>query len=161
MKNDETTIDQTTMTDMLKDIFQLEENMQKYMEVQTAANTEKNTLIERLLTESKKQREDFATRLANIKVTVPAPDLSEVKEAISNGLAGIVKSMALEFVGIREAINRGPKPIERKFQLFSDAKTPEQYKVVLMWIVRGVLGLVALFGIITLTWHYMTLTHKV
>lgn len=160
MKSEETTIDQTTMTDMLKDIFEHEENMQKYMETQAAAIREKDTLIERLVAESKKQREEFAVKMANIKVTAPAPDLSVVKEAIAAGLAVIGKAMAADFVGIREAISRGPKPIERKLQLFSDAKTPEQYKAVLIWLIRGLLGLVGIVGMFLLIWHYLNLTHK-
>jgi len=160
MKNEETAIDQTTMTDMLKDIFEHEENMQKYMETQAAAIKEKDAQIERLISESKKQREDFTAKIGNIKVTSIAPDLSEVLEAIAVGLVDIRKDMAADFVGIRETINRGPKPIERKFQLFSDAKTPEQYKTVLIWIVRGLLGLVGIVGMFLLIWHYLNLTHK-
>lgn len=159
MKNEATAIDEVTMTDMLKNIFEHEEKMQKYMETQEVAIKEKDTVIERLLTESKKQKEEFATKLANIKVTAPAPDLSVVKEAITAGLAGITKSLATDFVAIRETINRGPAPITRKLQLFTDAKTPEQYKAVLSWIVFGLIGLVTSVGTIMLIWHYMNLTH--
>ncbi|MGN8071037.1 hypothetical protein [Mucilaginibacter sp. 22184] len=159
MKDEATPIDEVTMTDMLKNIFEHEEKMQKYMETQAVEIKEKHTMIERLFTESKKQKEEFATKLANMKVTAPVPDLSEAKEAITAGLAGINKSMATDFVAIREAINRGPAPITRNLQLFSDAKTPEQYKAVLSWIVFGLIGLVTSVGTIMLIWHYMNLTH--
>jgi len=57
MKNEETQIDEVTMTEMFTNIFHHEEKMQTYMEPSRWPYWEKDSLIKQLIAENKQQRE--------------------------------------------------------------------------------------------------------
>jgi hypothetical protein len=143
---------------MLTNIFHHQEKMQTYMETQQVALLEKDSLIKQLIAENKQQLETFDKRVANIQVTAPQPDLSGVYKAIETGLAGVSKVVGTQLSEIKATIENGPKPITRKWQLFSDQlRSPEYYKTIFSWSTYCILGigfLIAAYGLLT---HLMNL----
>ncbi|WP_288884157.1 hypothetical protein [Pedobacter panaciterrae] len=104
---------------------------------------DKDNQLNILIEESKALIATFERKYDTIEVKAPRPDLSEVNLAILKG-----------FVGINQAIEKGPKPIIRqiRFTLFPEqVRAPEYYHAMmrgLVWIILGSLFMVLTYLLI-------------
>lgn len=116
-------LDEITLTEILKDVLEQGEKTQKIIQNLETVMEVKNEQIGALIEENKVLVESFEHRMKTLEVKAPQPDLSEVNNTINRG-----------FIGVNQAIEKGPKPIVRQFRvtLFPEqVRNPEYYGVML------------------------------
>ena len=129
---EETPIDEITLTEMLKEVFLHNKQMQDFMSMQKEKLDEKDRFIEAGKKQTERLINSFETKFGNIQVQAPKPDLSVVNQTLASGL-----------LTINQTIEKGPKPVTKqiRFQIFPEQmRSPEYYKI-MVW---GVLGFVFL-----------------
>ncbi|RKR81823.1 hypothetical protein BDD43_1980 [Mucilaginibacter gracilis] len=125
-------MDEITLTEMLKEIFEHNKQVQEFIEKQQ----EKDKIINAYQQQTELLIESFNTKFSNIKVDAPKPDISSVNQALTNGLQVINQTIA-----------KGPKPVERVFRLTlfpEQVRNAEYYGIMLTRLILGVLGIMAL-----------------
>lgn len=139
MSNQEMPMDEITLTEMLKEIFEHNKQVQEFIEMQQEKLEEKDKVIAAYQQQTEILIESFNTKFSNIKLDAPKPDLTVVNQAINSGLQMIHQTM-----------DKGPKPIVRQFRftLFPEqVRNAEYYGIMLTRLILGVLGIMALiFG---------------
>ena len=129
---EETPMDEITLTEMLKEIFLHNKQMQNFIDLQKENLNEKDRIIEAGKKQTDRLISNFETKFSNIQVQAPKPDLSIVNQTLASGL-----------LTINQTIEKGPKPVTKqiRFQIFPEQmRSPEYYKI-MVW---GVLGFVFL-----------------
>src|ERR1700754_2637314 len=106
MSNQEMSMDDITLTEMLKEIFEHNKQMEAFMEVQKEKLDEKDKVIAAHQNQVKLLITNFDVKFSNIKVEAPKPDLTAVNQVLTNQLQII-----------NQTIDEGPKPVERIFRL--------------------------------------------
>jgi type I site-specific restriction endonuclease len=143
MSNQEMPMDDITLTEMLKEIFEHNKQMQEFMEVQKEKLDEKDRVIAASQNQVKLLVTNFDVKFGNIKVEAPKPDLTAVNQVLTSQLQII-----------NQTIDKGPKPVERIFRLTlfpEQVRNPDYYAVMLTRLVLGVLGvLLLIFGYLLL-----------
>ena len=138
MKNqEETAIDEITLTEMLKEIFTHNKQTHDFMVMLKGRLEEKEKSIAELSKQTLTLINSFETKYKNIQVMAPKPDLSGVMETLASGLMAINKT-----------IDKGPKPVVKqiRLQLFPEqVRSPEYYRVMLTRFIWGILGVMLLF----------------
>ena len=130
-------LDETSFTEILKELAEQGRKTQKVIADLEEKLADKDNQLNNLMEESKALIASFEHKYETIEVKAPRPDLSEVNLAILKG-----------FVGINQAIEKGPKPIIRqiRFTLFPEqVRAPEYYHAMmrgLVWIILGSLFMV-------------------
>lgn len=139
MSNQEMSMDEITLTEMLKEIFEHNKQVQEFIDLQKEKLEEKDKAISAYQQQTEILIESFNTKFSNIKVDAPKPDISGVNQALNNGLQII-----------NQTIEKGPKPIVRQLRLTlfpEQIRNAEYYGIMLTRLILGVLGLMALiFG---------------
>jgi hypothetical protein len=139
MSNQGMSMDEITLTEMLKEIFEHNKQVQEFVEMQKEKLEEKDKKIGAYQQQTELLIESFHAKFSNIKVDAPKPDISGVSQALSNGLQII-----------NQTIEKGPKPVERvfRFTLFPEqVRNADYYGIMLTRLILGVLGIMALiFG---------------
>jgi hypothetical protein len=129
---EETPMDEITLTEMLKEVFLHNKQMQDFMVMQKEKLDEKDQIIEISKKQTERLINSFETKFSNIQVQAPKPDLSAVNQILASSL-----------LTINQTIEKGPKPVTKqiKFQIFPEQmRSPEYYKI-MVW---GILGFVFL-----------------
>jgi hypothetical protein len=129
---EETPMDEITLTEMLKEVFLHNKQVQDFIAIQKEKLDEKDRIIETGKKQTERLINSFETKFSNIQVQTPKPDLSAVNQTLTSSL-----------LVINQTIEKGPKPITKqiKFQIFPEQmRSPEYYKI----MVLGVLGFVLL-----------------
>jgi hypothetical protein len=129
---EDTPMDEVTLTEMLKEIFLHNKQMQKFIDLQKEKLDEKNRIIETGKKQTERLIDSFETKFSNIQVQAPKPDLSVVNQTLASSL-----------LTINQTIEKGPKPVTKqiKLQIFPEQmRSPEYYKI----MVLGLLGFVLL-----------------
>ena len=129
---EETPMDEITLTEMLKEIFLHNKQMQNFIDLQKENLNEKDRIIEAGKKQTDRLISNFETKFSNIQVQAPKPDLSVVNQTLASGL-----------LTINQTIEKGPKPVTKqiRFQIFPEQmRSPEYYKI----MVLGILGFVLL-----------------
>ena len=132
-------LNETSMKEILQEVLEQGGKTQKTIEHLERRLADKDNELKTLIEGNKELISSFEDKYETIEVKAPQPDLSEVNLAIIKG-----------FVGINQAIEKGPKPIVRqiRFTLFSEqVRTPEYYHVMMRWLVWILLG--SLFTVLT------------
>lgn len=132
MNDQETPMDEITLTEMLKEIFAHNKQMQDFMNLQQQKLDEKDQLIAELGNQTLTLIASFETKYKSIQVESPKPDLSGVNETLSKGL-----------LIINRTIESGPKPIIRQFRLLlfpEQVRSTDYYRIVLTRFIWGILG---------------------
>ena len=106
MSNQEISMDEITLTEMLKEIFEYNKQVQEFIDLQKEKLEEKDKAISAYQQQTEILIESFNTKFSNIKVDAPKPDISGVNQALTNGLKII-----------NQTIENGPKPIVRQLRL--------------------------------------------
>ena len=139
MSNQEMSMDEITLTEMLKEIFEHNKQVQEFVEMQKEKLEQNDKIISAYQQQTEILIESFNTKFSNIKVDAPKPDISGVNQALNNGLQII-----------NQTIEKGPKPIVRQLRLTlfpEQIRNAEYYGIMLTRLILGVLGLMALiFG---------------
>jgi len=136
-------LDETSFTEILKELAEQGKKTQKVIADLEEKLADKDNQLNILIEESKALIATFDRKYDTIEVKAPRPDLSEVNLAILKG-----------FVGINQAIEKGPKPIIRqiRFTLFPEqVRAPEYYHAMmrgLVWIILGSLFMVLTYLLI-------------
>src|SRR5687768_7991295 len=136
-------LDETSFTEILKELVEQGKSTQKVIADLEEKLTDKDNQLNALIGESKALVASFEHKYETIEVKAPQPDLSEVRLAILKG-----------FVGINQAIEKGPKPIIRqiRFTLFPEqVRAPEYYHAMmrgLVWIILASLFMVLTYLLI-------------
>jgi pimeloyl-CoA synthetase len=73
---EETPMDEITLTEMLKELFLHNKQMQDFMSVQKERLDEKDRIIEAGKKQTERLINSFETKFSNIQVQAPKPDLS-------------------------------------------------------------------------------------
>jgi hypothetical protein len=129
---EETPMDEITLTEMLKEIFLHNKQMQNFIDLQKENLNEKDRIIEACRKQSERLISNFETKFSNIQVLAPKPDLSVVNQTLASSL-----------LTINQTIEKGPKPVTKqiRLQIFPEQmRSPEYYKI----MVLGILGFVLL-----------------
>jgi hypothetical protein len=138
MKNqEETPIDEITLTEMLKEIFTHNKQTHDFMVKLNGKLEEKEKSIAELSKQTLTLINSFETKYKNIQVMAPKPDLS-----------GVMETLASSLMAINKTIDKGPKPVVKqiRFQLFPEqVRNPEYYKAMLSRLIWGILGVMLLF----------------
>jgi len=132
-------LNETSMKEILQEVLEQSEKTQKTIEHLERRLADKDNQINVLIEGNRELFASFEHKYETIEVKAPQPDLSEVNLAIIKG-----------FVGINQAIEKGPKPIVRqiRFTLFPEqVRTPEYYHLMMRWLVWIILG--SLFMVLT------------
>jgi len=132
-------LNETSMKEILEEVLEQSEKTQKAIEHLEKKLADKDNQINVLIEGNRELIANFEHKYETIEVKAPEPDLSEVNRAILKG-----------FVGINQAIEKGPKPVVRqiRFTLFPEQiRTPEYYNVMMRWLVWILLG--SLFMVLT------------
>lgn len=132
MNEQETPMDEITLTEMLKDIFAHNKQMQDFMSLQQQKFEENDQRITELGKQTLTLIEGFDTKYKNIQVESPKPDLSSVNETLAKGLLTISRT-----------IESGPKPVIRQFRLLlfpEQVRSTDYYRIVLTRLIWGILG---------------------
>jgi len=132
-------LNETSMKEILEEVLEQGSKTQKTIEHLEKRLADKDNQINVLIEGNRELIANFEHRYETIEVKAPQPDLSEVNLAILKG-----------FVGVNQAIEKGPKPIVRqiRFTLFPEqVRTPEYYQVMMRWLVWILLG--SLFMVLT------------
>jgi hypothetical protein len=139
MSNQEMSMDEITLTEMLKEIFEHNKQVQEFIDLQKEKLEEKDKTISAYQQQTEILIESFYTKFSNIKVDAPKPDISGVNQVLTNGLQII-----------NQTIEKGPKPIVRQLRLTlfpEQIRNAEYYGIMLTRLILGILGLTALiFG---------------
>ena len=126
MKKDETTMDEQSLTEVLKAVLEHEQQTQKFMNGMEAQRKEDAGQIEKQLKYNEQLIGSFEKKYSDIHVDAPKPDLSEVNAIIDKG-----------FENVKAAVHARPN---RKFQviLFPEYHSKEYFKLVygrlLFWL---------------------------
>lgn len=129
---EETPMDDITLTEMLKEVFLHNKQMQDFMSMQKEKLDEKDRIIETGKKQTERLINSFEAKFSNIQVQAPKPDLSMVNQTLASSL-----------LTINQTIEKGPKPVTKqiRLQIFPEQmRSPEYYKI-MVW---GVLGFVFL-----------------
>lgn len=132
-------IDETALTEILKDLLEQGGQTQKTIDSLGAKIAEKDKTIEKLVKDYIQLIASFEHKNDNIVVKAPQPDLSEVSYMIKKGMHSVT-----------EMIEKGPKPVVRQFRLTlfpEQVRSPEYYRVMMGWLVWIILG--SLFLVLT------------
>ena len=132
MNDQETPMDEITLTEMLKEIFAHNKQMQDFMSLQQQHLDEKDQRIAELGNQTLTLITSFETKYKNIQVESPKPDLSGVNETLAKGL-----------LTINRTIEGGPKPVIRQFRLLlfpEQVRSTDYYRIVLTRFIWGILG---------------------
>jgi hypothetical protein len=118
MKKDETTMDEQSLTEVLKAVLEHEQQTQKFMNGMEAQRKEGAGQIEKLLKYNELLIGSFEKKYSDIPIDAPKPDLSEVNAIIAKG-----------FENVKAAVDARPN---RKFQvsLFPEYHSKEYFKLV-------------------------------
>lgn len=118
MKKDETTMDEQSLTEVLKAVLEHEQQTQKFMNGIEAQRKEDAGQIEKQLKYNEQLIGNFENKYSNIHVDAPKPDLSEVNAIMVKGLENV-----------KAAVEARPN---RKFQviLFPEYHSKEYFKLV-------------------------------
>jgi len=139
MSNQEMSMDEITLTEMLKEIFEHNKQAQEFIEMQKEKLEQNDKIISAYQQQTEILIESFNNKFSNIKVDAPKPDISGINQALNNGLQII-----------NQAIEKGPKPIVRQFRLTlfpEQIRNAEYYGIMLTRLILGVLGvMVLIFG---------------
>ena len=136
MSNQEMPMDEITLTEMLKEIFEHNRQVQEFMDSQKEKLDEKDKVIADYQNQMEILITDFEVKYSNITVEAPKPDLTSVNQTLNSGLQII-----------NQTIEKGPKPIVRQFRLtlFPDqVRSAEYYSVMLTRLILGILGVMLL-----------------
>jgi len=129
---EETPMDEITLTEMLKELFLHNKQMQDFMVMQKEKLDEKDRINEAGKKQTERLINSFETKFSNIQVQAPKPDLSLVNQTLASNL-----------LTINQTIEKGPKPVTKqiRLQIFPEQmRSPEYYKI-MVW---GILGFVFL-----------------
>lgn len=132
MNDQETPMDEITLTEMLKEIFAHNKQMQDFMNMQQQKLDEKDQRIAELGNQTLTMIASFETKYKNILVESPKPNLSGVNETLTKGL-----------LTINRTIESGPKPVIRQFRLLlfpEQVRSTDYYRIVLTRLIWGILG---------------------
>ncbi|MHB1178266.1 MAG: hypothetical protein ACYCZO_08050 [Daejeonella sp.] len=132
MNDQETPMDEITLTEMLKEIFAHNKQMQDFITLQHQKFEENDQRITELGKQTLTLIDSFETKYKNIQVESPKPDLSGVNETLAKGL-----------LTINRTIESGPKPVIRQFRLLlfpEQVRSTDYYRVVLTRFIWGILG---------------------
>ena len=132
MNDQETPMDEITLTEMLKEVFAHNKQMQDFMSLQQQKFEENDQRIVELAKQTLTLVESFETKYKNIQVESPKPDLSGVNETLAKGL-----------LTINRTIESGPKPVIRQFRLLlfpEQVRSTDYYRIVLTRLIWGILG---------------------
>jgi hypothetical protein len=139
MNDQEMSMDEITLTEMLKEIFEHNKQVQEFVEMQKEKLEEKDKIIAAYQQQTELLIENFNTKFSNIKVDAPNPDISGVNQVLTNGLQII-----------NQTIDKGPKPVIRQLRLTlfpEQVRNAEYYGIMLTRLILGILGVMALiFG---------------
>jgi hypothetical protein len=139
MNDQEMSMDEITLTEMLKEIFEHNKQVQGFVEMQQEKLEEKDKIIAAYQQQTEILIENFNNKFSSIKVEAPKPDISGVNQALTNGLQII-----------NQTIEKGPKPIVRQLRLTlfpEQVRNAEYYGIMLTRLILGVLGIMVLiFG---------------
>lgn len=140
---EETPMDEITLTEMLKEVFLHNKQMQDFMIMQKERLEEKDKVIAAYQNQVKLLITNFDVKFSNIKVDAPKPDLTAVNQVLTSQLQLI-----------NQTIDKGPKPVERIFRLTlfpEQVRNPDYYAVMLTRLILGILGVMLLiFGYLLL-----------
>lgn len=143
MNNQEISMDQTALMEMLKEIFEHNQQTQSFIKSINSKLSEKDKIIADCNEQVPALINSFENKYANLQVQAPKPDLSSINTSLASGL-----------MTIKEAIEQGPKPVIRQFRLMlfpEQVRSAEYYGIMLTRLILGLLGLVFLvFGYLLL-----------
>jgi len=129
-------MDDVTLTEMLKEIFEHNRQVQEFMDSQKEKLDEKDKVIADYQNQMEILITGFEVKYSNIRVDAPKPDLTTVNQALNSGLQMI-----------NQTIENGPKPIIRQFRLTlfpEQVRSAEYYSVMLTRLIFGILGIMLL-----------------
>ncbi len=132
MNDQETPMDEITLTEMLKEIFAHNKQMQDFITLQQQNLDEKDQRVAELAKQNLLLINGFEAKYKNIQVESPKPDLSGVNETLAKGL-----------LTINRTIESGPKPVIRQFRLMlfpEQVRSTDYYRIVLTRLIWGILG---------------------
>lgn len=132
MNDQETPMDEITLTEMLKEIFAHNKQMQDFMSLQQQKFEENEQRITELGKQTLALIEGFETKYKNMQLKSLKPDFSGVNETLAKGL-----------LTINRTIESGPKPVVRQFRLLlfpEQVRSTEYYRIVLTRFIWGILG---------------------
>ncbi len=132
MNDQETPMDEITLTEMLKEIFAHNKQMQDFITLQQQNLDEKDQRVAELAKQNLLLINSFEDKYKNIQVESPKPDLSGVNETLAKGL-----------LTINRTIESGPKPVIRQFRLMlfpEQVRSTDYYRIVLTRLIWGILG---------------------
>ena len=132
MNEQETPMDEITLTEMLKEIFAHNKQMQDFMSLQQQKFEENEQRITELGKQNLALIEGFETKYKNMQLKSLKPDFSGVNETLAKGL-----------LTINRTIEAGPKPVIRQFRLSlfpEQVRSSDYYKIVLTRFIWGILG---------------------
>lgn len=132
MNDQETPMDEITLTEMLKEIFAHNKQMQDFMSLQQQKFEENEQRITELGKQNLALIEGFETKYKNMQLKSLKPDFSGVNETLAKGL-----------LTINRTIESGPKPVIRQFRLLlfpEQLRSTDYYRIVLTRFIWGILG---------------------
>jgi hypothetical protein len=118
MKKDETTMDELSLTEVLKAVLEHEQQTQKFMNSMEAQRKADAGQIEKLFKHNEQLIGSFEKKYSNIQVDAPKPDLSDVISVMDKG-----------FENVKAVVHARPN---RKFQviLFPEYHSKDYFKLV-------------------------------
>ena len=132
MSEQETPMDEITLTEMLKEIFAHNKQMQDFMNLQQQKLEENDQRITELGKQTLTLIDSFETKYKNMQLKSLKPDFSGVNETLAKGL-----------LTINRTIESGPKPVIRQFRLLlfpEQLRSTDYYRIVLTRFIWGILG---------------------
>lgn len=123
MNDQETPMDEITLTEMLNEIFAHNKQMQDFMSLQQQKLEENEQRITELGKQTLTLIEGFETKYKNMQLKSLKPDFSGVNETLAKGL-----------LTINRTIEGGPKPVIRQFRLLlfpEQLRSTDYYRIVL------------------------------
>ncbi|ATP56056.1 hypothetical protein CPT03_06075 [Pedobacter ginsengisoli] len=136
-------LDETSLKEILQELLENGKTMQKVIGDLEEHLAENENQLKTLIEGNRELIASFEHKYETIEVKAPPVDLSQVNLAIIKG-----------FVGINQAIEKGPKPIIRqiRFTLFPEqVRAPEYYHAMmrgLVWIILGSLFMILTYLLI-------------
>ncbi len=132
-------LDETTLTEVLKDILEQGENTQKAIQNIELKNQERDQVIATLSDDNRKLIASFEEKYKKIEIKAPVPDLTPVHHELHAGMSNFV-----------QVLEKKPMPIVRQFRfLFFPENNPEKfYRIVARHIIPWTFAFIVAMGLI-------------
>ncbi|MBB5441084.1 hypothetical protein HDC92_004789 [Pedobacter sp. AK017] len=132
-------LDETTLTEVLKDVLEQQEKNQKVIQNLEIVLGERDQVIATLSDDNRKLIASFEEKYKKIEIKAPVPDLTPVHRELHAGMSNFV-----------QVLEKKPMPIVRQFRfLFFPENNPEKfYRIVAGHIIPWTFGFIVAMGLI-------------